>query len=81
MVQGPSKCSALVADREGHKLHPSPVFSEGRYEWGVLLSLLVELSVAAEVSAKAELDDNEGALFFWSKEVGSGEGVSGTPLA
>jgi hypothetical protein len=24
-----------VADREGHKLHPSPEFSEGRDEGGV----------------------------------------------
>jgi len=29
---------------------------------------------------EADLDDDEGA-FFLSKEIGSGEGVSGTPLA
>ena len=63
MVQGPSKCGTRVADREGHKLHPSPVFSEGRDEGGVL-GLLVDLNVAAEVPAEADLDEDEGALFF-----------------
>ena len=64
MVQGPSKYGARVADREGQKLHPSPVFSEGRDEGGVLLGLLVEFNVAAEVSAEADLDEDEGALIF-----------------
>jgi hypothetical protein len=53
-----------VADREGHKLHPSPVFSEGRDEGGVLLGIFVKLNVAAEVHAKADLDEDEGALLF-----------------
>ncbi len=64
MVEGPSKCGTRVADREGHKLHPSPVFSEGRDEGEVLLGLLVELNVAAEVYVEADLDEGEGALFF-----------------
>ena len=64
MVHGPIKCGARVADREGHKLHPSPVFSEGRDAGGVLVGLLVELNVAAEVPAKADLDEDEGALLF-----------------
>ena len=80
MLEGLGECGARVADGKGNELHPSPVFSEGRDEGGVLLGPLVELSVAAEVSAKADLDDDEGALFL-SKEVGSVEGVSGTPLA
>ncbi len=69
-----------MANGKGDELHPSPVFSEGRYEGGVLLGFLVELRVATVVSAKADLDDDEGALFL-SKEIGSGEGVSMTPLA
>ncbi len=64
MVQGPSKCGARVADGEGHKLHPPPVFSEGRDEGGVLLGLLVEFNVAAEVSAEADLDEDEGELLY-----------------
>jgi hypothetical protein len=68
-----------VSDREGHKLHPSPVPYEGRYEGGVLIGLLVELNVAAEVPAEADLDDDEGALL--SVEGGRVGGVSGTPLA
>ena len=47
---------------------------------GVFLGLLDELSVAAEVLAKADLDDDEGALIL-SKEVGSRERASRTPLA
>ena len=39
-----------------------------------------ELNVAAEIPAKADLDDDKGA-FSLSKEFGSGEGVYGTPLA
>jgi hypothetical protein len=69
-----------VADREGQKLHPSPVPDEGRDEGGVLLGLLVEVNVAAEVLIEADLDDDEGALFLLN-EVGMGEGVTGTPLA
>ncbi len=64
MFEGLGECGARVANGKGSELHPSPVFFEGRYERGVLLGLLVELSVAAEVSAKADLDDDEGALFF-----------------
>jgi hypothetical protein len=51
-----------MADREGHELHPSPIFLEGRDEGGVFLGLLVELNVAAEVPAEADLDEDEGAL-------------------
>ncbi len=69
-----------MADGEGNELHPSPIPFEGRDEGGVLLGLLVDLDVAAEVHAEADLDNDEGA-FFLSKEVGSGEGVYGTPLA
>jgi hypothetical protein len=53
-----------VTDREGHRLHPSPVLSEGRDEGGVLLGLFVELNVAAEVPAKADLNEDEGVLLF-----------------
>jgi len=41
-----------------------PMLSEGRDEGGVLLGLLVELNVATEVPAKADLDEDEGALLF-----------------
>ncbi len=53
-----------MADGDGHKLHPSPVFSEGRDEGGVLLGLFFELNVATEVSTKSDLDDDESALLF-----------------
>ena len=50
MVQGLGKFGTRVADREGHKLHPSPLFSEGgRDEGGVFLGILVAPNVAAEV--------------------------------
>ncbi len=67
VFEGLGECGARVANGKGNELHPSPVFSESRYEGGVLLGLLVELSVGAEVSAKADLDDDEGALFFFKR--------------
>ena len=53
-----------MADREGHELHPSSVFPEGRDEGGVFLGLLVELNVAAEVLVEADIDKDEGSRFF-----------------
>ena len=50
-------------DAKGNKLHPSPIPSECRDEEEVFLGLLVELNVAAEVNVKADLDDDDGALF------------------
>ena len=64
MVKGLGKCGTRVADRKGHKLHPSPVLSEGHDEGGVFLGLLVELNVEAEVHAEADLDDDDGALHY-----------------
>ena len=55
-----------MADGEGHKVHSSPVFPKGRDEGGVLIGLLVELNIAAEIPAKADLDEDEGALLFVS---------------
>jgi hypothetical protein len=47
--------------------------SEGCDEGGVFLGLLVELTLAAEVLAKADLDDDEGAMFFVKRgRVGEG---------
>jgi hypothetical protein len=48
----------------GDELHPSLVFSESRDKGGVLLGIFVELGVASEVPAKADLDEDECALFF-----------------
>ena len=53
-----------MTDREGDKLDPSPLSFEGRDEGEVLLGIFVELVVAAEVLAEADLDDDEGALFY-----------------
>ena len=62
-----------MADGEGNELHPSPVPSEGRDEEEVFLGLLVELNVAAEILEEADLDDDEGALFFVKRgRVGGG---------
>jgi len=81
VVEGPGECGTRVADGKSNKLHPSPILSKGRDEGrGVFLGLLVELNVATEVLAEADLDD-AGVALLLSKEVGSEEGVSGTPLA
>ena len=58
MLEGLGECGARVTDGKGDELHPSPVFTEGRDEGGVLLGLLVELIVAAEVSVEVDLDDD-----------------------
>ena len=44
VLEGPRKCGTGMADREGHNLHPFPVFSEGRDEgeyFSVFLSNLM----------------------------------------
>jgi hypothetical protein len=64
MVQGLGEYDTRVADGKGNKLHPSPVSSEGRQEWGVFLGLLLELIVASEIHAETDLDDDEGAFFL-----------------
>jgi len=79
VIEGRCERSACVSDREGDKLHPSPLFIEGRYEGGVFLGILCELDVAAEVYAKANLDDDDGAVFL-VEGLGSREEDSGTPL-
>ncbi len=54
-----------VSDWEGDELHDSsPMFLEGRDEGGVVLGLLHNLEVEAEIFAKADLDDDEGALIL-----------------
>ena len=63
MVQGPSGCGTREADGRGDGIHSSLIFSEGRREWGVFLSLLLELNVAAEILAEADFDDDKGAFF------------------
>jgi len=52
-----------VADGKGNELHSSPIPYEVRDEGGVFLGLLVEINLAAEVLAEADLDDDEGAPF------------------
>ena len=73
MVEGPGECGTRVADGKGSELHPFPIPFEGRDEEGFFLGLLVELNVAAEVPAEADLDDDEGALFYVKRgRVGGG---------
>jgi hypothetical protein len=50
-----------VAYREGYELHVSPISPEGHDERGVLRGLGFKLGVAAEVPAKSNFDDDEGA--------------------
>ena len=78
--QRPCERHACVANREGYELHVSLVSLEGRDEGGVLRCLGFKYGVAAEVPAKSDFDDDEGAetLVEGSR---AGEGESGTPLA
>ncbi len=50
-----------MAYREGDEFYISPVSLEGRDEGGVLRGLGFEFGVAAEVPAKSDMDDDEGA--------------------
>ncbi len=50
-----------MAYRKGDELHMSPVSLEGRDKEGVLRGLGFVLGVADEVTAKSDLDDDEGA--------------------
>ena len=61
LCQRPSERHSCVAYREGDELHMSPMSLEGRDEGGVLRGLGFVLGVAAEVPAKSDFDDDEGA--------------------
>ncbi len=61
LVQRPCERHSGVAYWEGDELHISPMSLEGRDEGGVLHGLGFVFGVAAEVSAKSDLDDDEGA--------------------
>ena len=66
---------ADVADGDADELYASPISSETAKEGGVLLGLLGELVVAAEVPAKSDLEEYEGAvLAVEGVEVRSGVG-------
>ena len=82
MVEGLGECDTRVADGKGNEPNPSPIPFEGRDEGEVFLGLLVELNVATEVPAEADVDDDERCIVFCQKRSGrTGKGVSGTPLA
>ena len=53
---------ANVVDGDGHEFHLPPYRFESVDKWGVLRSLLLMPSVAAEVFAEPYLDKNEVAL-------------------
>ncbi len=67
-----------MADGKGIDIHPPSVFFEGCHEWAVFLGLLLELNIAVEVPAKADLDDDKGA-FFLVEGAWGGEGCVWDP--
>ena len=67
---------ARAADGDGHEFHLSPHCFEGGDEWGVLDSFLLKPLVGQNpTSMMTRLH------FLRSRVLGSGDGVSGTPLA
>ena len=54
--------NASVADGDGHEFHLPPFRVESVDEWGVLGGLLLMSSVAAEISTKPYIDQNEVTL-------------------
>ena len=62
-----------MADGEDDKLHSPPIFSEGHDEAGVIFGLLRDRVFVAEVYARADLDENDGALLLIERgRVGGG---------
>ena len=52
-----------MAVGDAHEVNPSPIMSERGHQGGVLIDFFLELLVAAEVPAKADLEEDEGAVF------------------
>jgi hypothetical protein len=63
VVEGLGKRGTRLANGEGDDIHSSPVSSVARDEGGVFFGIFLDLNVAAEVHAKADRHDDEGALF------------------
>jgi hypothetical protein len=80
VAYGSREYSARVADGEGDELHPSPVILEGRDEGGVFIVFFSILAKQPK-SLQKPISRMMRVHVFLSKEVGLGEGVSGTPLA
>ena len=71
---------ACVADRDEYEVDSAPVSSKGVETGVVLLGLLCELVLAAEVPAKPILKRTR-EQYLRSKESGSRVGSAGTPRA
>ena len=62
-----------MADGDAVEVHASPISSQGAEEGEVLLGLLCALVVEGEVPAKADLEEDEGALLAVEGVVVRGE--------
>ena len=80
MVRCLGERGARVADGDGHKLHPSSVFSEGRDE-GEYFSVFLSNLMSQPRSLQKPISTRMRVHCILLTEVGSGEGVFGTPLA
>jgi len=67
MVEGLVKRGSRVAEGEGDKLHPSPIFPEVRDEGGLLFGTLFHLVGATEVSTKTDFEEEDGALLLFER--------------
>ena len=82
MVEGPGECGTRVADGKCNELPPSPMSSEGRDEGGGgYFSVFLSNLTSQPRSLQNPISTMMRVQFFLSKEVKSGEGVFGTPLA
>ena len=82
MVQGPSKCGARMADKEGHKLHlPFTSFFFRAAMRGEYFSVFLSNLMSQPSSMQKPISTRMRVHCFLLQEIGSEEGVSGTPLA
>ena len=73
---------ADVADGDAYEVDPSPVASERGHQGAVLVGCLLELLVAAEVPALADLEEGEREQTLRLKDESiSGTGSAGSPRA
>jgi hypothetical protein len=81
VVEGLGEHGTRVADREGDELHPFPVSSKGRDRGGGYFSVFFSNLMSLSRSLYNPTSTMTRVHYFLSKEVESGEGESGTPLA
>ena len=80
VVEGPIECGTRVVDGNGNKLHPSQYLLRASMR-GEYFSVFLWNLTSQPRSLQKLISTMTRVHYFLSKEVGSGEGASRTPLA